>query len=70
MPSGADVVRNLELVRSEKDVRIALALLQADVPILISSDRDFTDPDATAESLRARVRVLLPAVSLRDVLGW
>jgi hypothetical protein len=70
MPSGADVVRNLELVRSEKDVRIALALLQADVHILISSDRDFTDPDATAESLRARVRVLLPAVSLRDVLGW
>jgi hypothetical protein len=70
MPSVAEVRRNLDLVRSEKDIPIALALLDADVDILISSDRDFTDPSATADRFRTRVLVMLPAVFLRDVLGW
>ena len=50
--------------------RIALALLDGDVDIFVSSDRDFTDPTATAERFRSRVRVLLPALFLREVLGW
>jgi predicted nucleic acid-binding protein len=70
MPSAAEVRRNLDLVRSEKDVPIAVALLDGDVDIFVSSDRDFTDPTATAERFRVRVRVMLPAVFLRDVLGW
>lgn len=70
MPAVADVHRNLDLVRSEKDVPIALALLNGDVDIFVSSDRDFTEPNATAERFRAEVRVMLPAVFLRDVLGW
>lgn len=70
MPSSADVRRNLDLIRSEKDVLIALALLYGEVDIFVSSDRDFTDPTATAERFRTRVRVMLPAVFLRDVLGW
>lgn len=70
MPSDADVRENLDLVRSEKDVPIAVALLQADVDIFVSSDRDFTDPAATAERFRTRVRVMLPAVFLRAALGW
>jgi hypothetical protein len=61
---------NLSLVRSAKDVPIALALLDAEVDIFVTSDRDFTDPGATAEEFRTRVRVMLPAVFLRDVIGW
>ena len=70
MPFASDVRHNLDLVRSEQDVPIAVALLDGDVDIFVSSDRDFTDPTATAERFRARVRVMLPAVFLRDVLGW
>jgi hypothetical protein len=70
VPPTAEVRRNLDLVRSERDVPIAVALLDSGVDIFVSSDRDFTDPTATAERFRTRVRVMLPAVFLRDVLGW
>jgi hypothetical protein len=70
MPPASEVRRNLDLVRSEKDVPIALALLEGDVDILVTSDRDFTDPTATAERFRTRVRVMLPALFLREVAGW
>lgn len=70
MPSVEMVQQNLDMVRSAKDVPIALALLTGEVDIFVTSDRDFTDPDATTERFRARVRVMLPAVFLRDVLGW
>lgn len=67
----ADLVRQQsDLVRSEKDVPIALTLLASDVDIFVTNDRDFTDPDATAQRFRDRVRVMLPAVFLREVLGW
>ena len=70
MPTVTEVQQNLDLVRSEKDVPIALALLAHDVDIFVSSDRDFTEPTATAPRFRSRIRVLLPAIFLRDVLGW
>jgi predicted nucleic acid-binding protein len=70
MPPLDAVSRDVDLVRSEKDVPIALALLHGEVDIFVTSDRDFTDPDATAQRFRDRVRVMLPAVFLRDVLGW
>jgi hypothetical protein len=67
----ADLVRQQsDLVRSEKDVPIALTLLAGDVDIFVTNNRDFTDPDATAQRFRDRVRVMLPAVFLREVLGW
>ncbi len=69
-PEPALVKQNLDLVRSEKDVPIALALLTGDVAVFVTSDRDFTDPGATADRFRDRVRVMLPAVFLRDVLDW
>ncbi len=34
------------------------------------SDRDFTDPGALAERFSRDVKIMLPAVFLRDVLGW
>ncbi len=70
MPSPAEVRQNSDLVRSVKDVPIALALIAADVDVFVSNDRDFTEAAATAEHFRRRVRVMLPAVFLRDVLGW
>ncbi len=70
MPPVNVVRRNVDLVRSEKDVAIALALLVGDVDIFVTSDRDFTEPVATAERFRKQVRVMLPAVFLREVAGW
>ena len=70
MPPSKFVHENLDLVRSEKDVPIALALLEGGADIFVTNDRDFTDPDATAERFRGQVHVMLAAVFLRDVLGW
>lgn len=70
MVSTSEVRQSRDLVRSEKDVPIALALLAGNVDIFVSSDRDFTEPTATAERFHNRVRVMLPAVFLREVLGW
>ena len=70
MPAADLVRQQSDLVRSEKDVPIALTLLASDVDIFVTNDRDFTDPDATAQRFRDRVRVMLPAVFLREVLGW
>jgi len=70
MPPANEVRQNLDLVRSEKDVPVALALLEGEVDVFVTSDRDFTEPTATADRFRRRVRVMLPAVFLRDVVGW
>lgn len=70
MPSPQSVLTNLGLVRSAKDVPIALALLEAEVEVFVSLDRDFTDPDATSDELRQRLRIMLPAVFLRSLMGW
>ena len=70
MPPLGMVRQHQDLVRSKKDVPIALALLASEVDIFVTNDRDFTDPDATAERFRQRVRLMLPAAFLRDVLGW
>lgn len=70
MPPADLVHEQSDLVRSEKDVPIALALLTGGVDIFVTNDRDFTEPDATARRFRDRVRVMLPAVFLREVLGW
>lgn len=70
MPSVALVRQSLDLVRSQKDMPIALALLAGEADIFVTSDRDFTDPGAAADRFRQRVRIMLPAVFLRDVVGW
>ena len=70
MPSRQQVMANLDLVRSEKGVPIALALLEGGVDIFVTNDRDFTDPGAAAERFARQVQTMLAAVFLRDVLGW
>ncbi len=69
-PPAEAVSRHLDLVRSAKDVPVALAILAGGAELLVTSDRDFTDPGATAQAFRDRVRVMLPAVFLKEVLGW
>jgi len=70
MPTRERVQQNLDLVRSAKDVPIALALLDGNIELFVTNDRDFSEPTATAPRFREQVRILLPAVFLRDVLGW
>jgi predicted nucleic acid-binding protein len=69
-PSLEAVLANVDLMRSKKDLPIAVALLNGEVDIFVTSDKDFTDESATAQRFRDRVRIMLPAVFLRDVLGW
>jgi hypothetical protein len=61
---------NLDLVRSKRDVSLALALLDAQVDIFVTNDRDFTDTGATANRFAERVRVMLPGAFLTGILGW
>lgn len=70
VPSAEQVRQHQDLVRSAADAPIAVALLTGDVDVFVSSDRDFTDSAATAERFQRRVRVMLPAVFLREVVGW
>ena len=70
MPPRERVWENRDLVRSERDVPIAVALLEGGVDIFVTNDRDFTDLHATADRFRRQVQVMLAAVFLRDVLGW
>jgi hypothetical protein len=70
MPMPDRVEANLDLVRSAKDVPIALALLDGHADIFVTNDRDFTALGATAERFHTEVRIMLVAVFLRDVLGW
>lgn len=69
-PSPDEVRAAHDLVRHAPDVPIAIALLTAGVDVFVTNDRDFTDADAVARRFSHQVRVMLPAVFLRDVLGW
>lgn len=70
MPPPEDVLENMDLVRDASDAPVALALLNARVTTFVTLDRDFAEPGATATRFSERVRVMLPAVFLRDVMGW
>jgi predicted nucleic acid-binding protein len=53
-------------VRSLKDVPIALSAIRAKVSYFVTNDKDLTED----EGLKAKLSILLPAVFLRDVMGW
>jgi hypothetical protein len=69
-PSKRAVKKNLHLVRSAKDVPVALAAKRARVQYLVSNDKDLTVQDVSTEQIRQWFAPLLPAVFLRDVMGW
>jgi hypothetical protein len=70
MPDLESVQANRDLVRDDTDVPIALALLEGDVDIFITNDKDWTDAGTVAPRLSEHVQIMLPAIFLRDVLGW
>ena len=70
MPALDEVRAQLTLVRSVKDIPIAISLLNGEVDIFVTNDRDFSDPVATEPRFHQHVRVMLPAVFLRQVVGW
>jgi predicted nucleic acid-binding protein len=70
MPSEELIERNLDLIRDATDVPIALSLLAGGVDILVTHDKDFTEDGATAPAFYRQVRAMLPAVFLRDIVGW
>jgi predicted nucleic acid-binding protein len=54
-------------VRDPKDIHVALAAISAKVDFLVSSDKDFTDPD---QPIRQKINILLPGAFLRVHMGW
>lgn len=69
-PSEQAVKRNLRLVRSAKDVPIVLAAKRARISHLVTNDKDLTVEDKTTETIRQWFKPILPAVFLKEVMGW
>jgi predicted nucleic acid-binding protein len=65
-PSPEMVATHQGLVRDPSDIPVAVAAIKSQVDCLISSDKDLTDSD----ELKQHVAVLLPAVFLRERMGW
>lgn len=65
-PTPLMLIEHEKLVRDAKDIPVALAAITAKVDCLVSSDKDLTDNAA----LKEHMDVLLPAVFLRDCMGW
>lgn len=61
------VANNRGLVRDVNDVPVALAAIKAKVDYLVTSDKDFTDPN---EPIRNQLNVRLPGSFLREFMGW
>ena len=71
LPTRQEVARNQDLVRHASDVPVALSVIGAGVACFVTLDRDFTDEDDTTQRIRAVLSgIMLPAVFLRDVMGW
>jgi predicted nucleic acid-binding protein len=65
-PSPEVVTAHQGVVRDLDDIPVAVAAITAKVDYLISSDKDLTESD----ELKQQVPVLLPAVFLREHMGW
>ena len=53
-------------IRDPKDIHVATVAVTAQVDCLVTHDKDLTDNNA----LKNQIPVILPAVFLRDYLGW
>ena len=60
------VAANQQLARDPKDVPIATAAITTKADCLINSNKDLTE----SEELMQHIPVLLPAVFLREYMGW
>ena len=69
-PPDAEVRANMDLVRGEDDVPVALAAINARAKYLVSTDPDLTVVDKTTEKLRRQVTPIRPGDFLKGVQGW
>jgi hypothetical protein len=69
-PSDDEVVNNLDLVRQEEDVPVALAAISAKIDYFISEDKDFTEESATTLEIHKHLKIMRPVIFLREVMGW
>lgn len=61
-----EISTNTMQLRDAKDIHVAVSAVTAKVSCLVTNDKDLTENDL----LKQQVRVLLPAVFLRDYMGW
>ena len=66
-PSPEDVAAHQQLIRSGKDIPVGRAAILAHVDCLVSTDKDFTDPD---EPIHQHLTIRLPGTFLREYMGW
>lgn len=66
-PSPKELTEHPDLVRDVEDIPVGLAAINAKVDYLVSLDKDLTEP---GEPIHQHVKVLLPAVFLREHMGW
>lgn len=65
-----EVYQNLDLVRSDADVPIALAAINSQVDYFVTYDRDFTDEDETTGKVRQAIPgIMMPPRFLREAMG-
>ena len=69
-PPDAEVRANIDLVRDEDDVSVALAAIKARAKYLVSTDPDLTVVDKTTEKLRRQITPIKPGDFLKGFLGW
>lgn len=65
--SDSDIAANISIVRDSKDIHVALAAINSGVDMLVTSDKDFTDPN---QPIQQRLTILLPGAFLRLHMGW
>lgn len=68
-PTVEEVNQNLDLVRDESDIPVALSAIHGRADILVSNDPDFTDVNETTTLLRSKIQIMKPGTFLKEVLG-
>lgn len=66
-PAPEELAAEPDLVRDIEDIPVGLAAINARVDILVSLDKDLTDP---SEPIHKRLKILLPGTFLREYMGW
>ena len=69
-PPDVEAQANMDLVRDEDDVPVALAAIKARAKYLVSTDLDLTVMDKTTEKLRRQITPIKPGDLLKGLLGW
>jgi putative PIN family toxin of toxin-antitoxin system len=64
--TAGEIASNTLQIRDPKDIHVAVSAVAAKVSCLVTNDKNLTENDL----LKQQVQVILPAVFLRDYMGW